>query len=383
MTSSIWTSEGYQNDVDNLIILTPKLKSAKVYFDEFPDVCYKSPYKYYLEIQFTGRVSNLSFSMEIVLEDGSVIDKNSFKTMSECQVDFNPIFDEKESREPYQLDLGPFLFYCCSYKFEGKRFRLSLSLNVNGQVTRKLYSPPFLIKAKKPTPNNKLGGKRKSIDQQDEMESDERESVSGENDSMLSTGEVSRSRHENDSNSRKKGNFKGKTKNSTKRQKKSVSIKVEGDTFDNTVDNNNNNNNSSTTGGSHDKLMVNNTLMDLQTKNCNGSDEFYGNNSDNMLTLPHIALLQKEGNLNQLPNLDHPVDHKEVTFSTIENDSQYWENFFSMENPWELVENPISECVRQYQCLLLEDRLVVLERILNACSVTEKQFILESIKSST
>jgi hypothetical protein len=64
--------------------------------------------------------------------------------------------------------LGPFQFNICSYKQEGKKFRLVLFVSDSEKTIAFTVSPPFLIRAKKPI--IRPGLKRKREEEEDEIE---------------------------------------------------------------------------------------------------------------------------------------------------------------------------------------------------------------------
>jgi hypothetical protein len=64
--------------------------------------------------------------------------------------------------------LGPFQFNICSYKQEGKKFRLVLFVSDSEKTIAFTVSPPFLIRAKKPI--IRPGLKRKRDEEEEEIE---------------------------------------------------------------------------------------------------------------------------------------------------------------------------------------------------------------------
>ncbi len=177
-----WTTEWFSQDgaaaQNNWTLSPPKFKfckKRKEYFtDKFDTIWYKAPYKYNALLHFTHGPSFekspfVQATMSITFEDGTPIDVNTddgLPSISRTESIFRAKPTSTANRE---VKLGPFQFNVCSYKYDGKRFRLVLNFDLvqseNGSDIKEseiqesntsfvrmctMVSPPFLIKAKKP-----------------------------------------------------------------------------------------------------------------------------------------------------------------------------------------------------------------------------------------
>lgn len=99
---------------------------------------------------------NVCCSIQVVYEDESRIKE---ECISKTETLFTPKDDE------FQAKIGPFQFTVCSYKHDGKRFRLKVVLVQNGKEIVSLLSPTLTIKAKKPIskPGTKKRKKEKEL----------------------------------------------------------------------------------------------------------------------------------------------------------------------------------------------------------------------------
>lgn len=99
---------------------------------------------------------NVTCSIQVVYEDETRIKE-------ECISKTETLFSFKE--DEYQAKIGPFQFTICSYKHDGKKFRLRVVLVQTGIEVVSLLSPTFIIKAKKPIskPGTKKRKKEKEV----------------------------------------------------------------------------------------------------------------------------------------------------------------------------------------------------------------------------
>jgi len=92
-----------------------------------------------------------SLYMEVVYEDGAKVVERDSISKNDSQMTLK--------EDEYQAKLGPFSFNICSYKHEGRKFRLHVHISQGGKRVVSLLSAPFTIKAKKPI--TKPGTKKK------------------------------------------------------------------------------------------------------------------------------------------------------------------------------------------------------------------------------
>jgi hypothetical protein len=155
-------------------------KKRKEFFsNEYEQVWYKSPYKYNMRMKMTSvypyHPGEFAAKLSLTHEDGSLI-----KCKGEAiSVSANPVLNSRkksgkknnvmefssdsDSEEEstgkasiptniHDIKFGPFQFNVCSYKCDGKKFRLMVHLYMKADNKKIccLSSPAFLIKAKKP-----------------------------------------------------------------------------------------------------------------------------------------------------------------------------------------------------------------------------------------
>lgn len=182
ISSNEWATEWFSNEgaaaQSNWTLNPPKFKfckKRKEYFtDKFDSIWYKAPYKYNALLHFTHgqgfeKSPFVQATMTITFEDGTPIDVNAddgLPSITRTESIFRAKPTETACRE---VKLGPFQFNVCSYKYDGKRFRLNLNFYLvqseNGSDIKEadlqesttsfvhicsMVSPAFLIKAKKP-----------------------------------------------------------------------------------------------------------------------------------------------------------------------------------------------------------------------------------------
>lgn len=174
-TSSGWIIQWFtdENKRPKWNIKTPTFKECKKrkeYFSStFSDVWYKAPFKYHCHIEVEGMNpdENILAYVDLNYEDGQkVVDNSATHTgvISKNEKYFIhhvPVLpNQKQSSE---VTIGPFQFHICSYKQDGRKFRMIVYL-LSSNPTKKdssgqqiancttccLISPPFTIRAKKP-----------------------------------------------------------------------------------------------------------------------------------------------------------------------------------------------------------------------------------------
>lgn len=166
-------------------------KKRKEFFsNEYEQIWYKSPYKYNMRMKVTSAVPCLSDTLitklNVTHEDGSVVKsktetisfsaptspkrKNGKKNASSSSDHSSDSESEEEmvQNKPktptchHEVKLGPFQFNVCSYKYDGKKFRLMIHLFHEDKEICCLTSPAFLIKAKKPIAKPGIKSKKRS-----------------------------------------------------------------------------------------------------------------------------------------------------------------------------------------------------------------------------
>ncbi|KAG2374373.1 hypothetical protein C9374_010943 [Naegleria lovaniensis] len=194
-------------------------KKRKEHFDKsFPDTWYKAPYKYHMHLEVANilREENVMAQIDLNYEDGQKVlsqqkTKESKKgKKKKKQDDKESGEEEKKSEEPvitnnesyfnYQstskstVTIGPFMYNICSYKQEGKKFRMvvylytinnttpyhpfqtqPVDMNNNAVLCCCLISPSFTIRAKKPIVKPGIKSKRKRGAEDDDSKSGDEE----------------------------------------------------------------------------------------------------------------------------------------------------------------------------------------------------------------
>jgi hypothetical protein len=180
----------------NYIIDQPQFKFCKkrkeFFSNEYEQIWYKSPYKYNMRMKVTSAVPCLSADLVTTIsishEDGSIVKckgdtitftapmsqkrrgskKNESSSSSESSDSEEEVNNQNKPQTPtchHEIKLGPFQFNVCSYKYDGKKFRLMIHLSTrSGQQVCSLTSPAFLIKAKKPIVKPGIKSKKRSHD---------------------------------------------------------------------------------------------------------------------------------------------------------------------------------------------------------------------------
>jgi hypothetical protein len=167
-----WLSTTLQQQRENWIVSTPKFKYCKkrkeFFTDDFTDTWYKSPYKYHMLLTTYNVPSEVSVKLNLIYEDGTKVEDESPVTITET------LTTKVKGTEEQQHVIGPFQFNVCSYKHEGRRFKVQICLMLEEVVIYQMNSPSFIIKAKKPI--SKPGLKNKKRKREDEEEEEEEES---------------------------------------------------------------------------------------------------------------------------------------------------------------------------------------------------------------
>eukprot|EP01080_Neovahlkampfia_damariscottae_P005670 gene5670-9491_t len=158
-----WSTEflSNSNPSKNWIFKTPQFKYCKkrkeFFSEEFNDVWYKAPYKYHMIMEAVNIPIDLKASLEVVYEDFSKIDiPEALSLMTQSCF--------KQGK----LCLEPFQFNVCSYKLDGRKFRLQIGIYSNDEVHElNLVSPAFTIKSKKPIskPGSQILKRKKKFDE--------------------------------------------------------------------------------------------------------------------------------------------------------------------------------------------------------------------------
>jgi hypothetical protein len=145
-------------------------KRKECFTPKFSEIWYKAPYKYnmYLEVDNMSPDENVLAKIDLKYESGQIIQDNTSKnegviTKNENYFVHHHIQPQHPQMRLYKSDvtLGPFQFNICSYKQDGRKFRMAIHLYIpfmpmlGGfhdavQTICILLSPPFIIRAKKP-----------------------------------------------------------------------------------------------------------------------------------------------------------------------------------------------------------------------------------------
>jgi len=183
-------------------------KKRKEHFDKsFPDTWYKAPYKYHMHLEIGNmlREENVMANIDLHYEDGQKVvnqkskegkkgkkKKKSSEGSEEATEDddkkTDPVITNNESYFNFQtaakstVTIGPFMYNICSYKQDGKKFRMVVHLYIltnstpyhpfqqqpqpadtasNAVLCCCLISPSFTIRAKKPIVKPGIKSKRK------------------------------------------------------------------------------------------------------------------------------------------------------------------------------------------------------------------------------
>lgn len=162
-TNTAWITQYLSTSDEKRTLSTPKFKYCKkrndTYSTNFEEIWYKTPYKYHLQFETKDEEE---VSLQLVHEDMSEIETSS--TLQPIEI--------LESSNKNQIVTIKFHFNVCSYKRDGRKFRLKIILHKSEKPFCCLISPPFVIKAKKPIIAK--GAKRKRILQQEENEGKKR-----------------------------------------------------------------------------------------------------------------------------------------------------------------------------------------------------------------
>eukprot|EP01080_Neovahlkampfia_damariscottae_P006321 gene6321-10328_t len=168
---SQWLSSTLQQQRESWIISTPKFKYCKkrkeFFTDDFTDTWYKSPYKYHMLLTTYNVPSEVSVKLTLIYEDGTKVEDENPVTITETTI------TKLKGTEEHQHVIGPFQFNVCSYKHEGRKFKVQVSLVLDEKIIYQMNSPSFIIKAKKPI--SKPGLKNKKRKREDETEEEEEE----------------------------------------------------------------------------------------------------------------------------------------------------------------------------------------------------------------
>lgn len=151
-------------------------KKRKEFFsEEFSEIWYKSPFKYHmhLEVENMSQDDYVLAYVDLHYEDGQkIVDHSASKTgvISKNEkyfVHHMPVLPSQKMRS--EVTIGPYTFNICSYKQDGRKFRMMVYLlkipnnrpaitsvdqlssqQIANYLITCLISPPFIIRAKKP-----------------------------------------------------------------------------------------------------------------------------------------------------------------------------------------------------------------------------------------
>jgi hypothetical protein len=138
MTEKNWNVKWNKEEIDINCPVFKEFKTKKDFFTEkIPEIMYKAPYKYHFKWNFEEKDCFLQF--KLVTENCLAIE-NETTTSASKEVFQNPLNEFKFS----------FHFNICSYKYNGERFRIHLSVSQKNEKILELFSNPFVIKSKKP-----------------------------------------------------------------------------------------------------------------------------------------------------------------------------------------------------------------------------------------
>jgi len=147
-----WLEGATKEQKEKWILGIPQFKYCKkrkeFFSEDFFDVWYKAPYKYHMRLtaKNLGDTSVMA-SLDVTYEDGQKINSKE-EVVSKTE----NYFVATSGKDEYEVKLGSFQFNVCSYKHDGRKFRLVVYLYVPGSdhPSCGMVSPPFTIKAKKP-----------------------------------------------------------------------------------------------------------------------------------------------------------------------------------------------------------------------------------------
>lgn len=196
-------------------------KKRKEFFsNEYDPIWYKSPYKYNMRMKVTSSknclTDDLFTRLVVTHDDGSAVkfkgetitfshgtqnyQQQTLAASSVVKSEENQANNSTETvtatptptvkrrtkqsapTRYHELKVGPFQFNVCSYKFDGKKFRLSihvfqkLSLSATNERQQQereicvLTSPAFLIKAKKPIAKPGIKSHKRSFDEMNQQQ---------------------------------------------------------------------------------------------------------------------------------------------------------------------------------------------------------------------
>lgn len=199
-TYASWSLQWVNNSKEHIWnVGNPQFKFCKkrkeFYSDDMPSVWYKAPYKYHMSLEVGNMDENepVTALLDLQFEDGQKVvysnksnAKRSKKTppSSTHELSSGVVSNNENtfthSGKKSEVTIGPFTFNCCSYKFDGRKFRLVLYLINQHGVCCYLYSSPILIRAKKPIVNkgsksktSGSGKKRKHSDSEEDTDSND------------------------------------------------------------------------------------------------------------------------------------------------------------------------------------------------------------------
>lgn len=153
-------------------ICTPKIKECKKkkdsYSDQFQSTLYKAPYKYHINVQSNGMKIEESVIVQISLnfENGDNIQHCETSVLSNGSREVKvQKFEKLSYADSSEVTVGPFQFNVCSFRQNGRKFRLVLHLFASPinmpTLVCSIISPPFKIRAKKPIKNPGTRRKRR------------------------------------------------------------------------------------------------------------------------------------------------------------------------------------------------------------------------------
>lgn len=152
-----WYEVGYRS---RWRVAAPKFKNCKAKVEEFDasfsNTWYKAPYKYHmlLDVDGVSPSDSITATLTLAFENGEVLPASAVKQNSAmfALAHFsNEDDDTRDEESRFQSTVGPFQFNVCSYKEEGRRFRMRIELrdDSNNKLIAVLISTIFVIRAKK------------------------------------------------------------------------------------------------------------------------------------------------------------------------------------------------------------------------------------------
>jgi hypothetical protein len=155
-----WTTQFFvpkEYEFDNPEIKYCK-KKKEFFTVELSKVWYKSPYKYNMKINGRNLEKNLFSSINLIYEDGTTV---SEETVSKTEINFS-----QKGENVSQVNFPTFHFNICSYKHEGKKFRIVVNIyHKKEEIICRLVSFPILIKAKKPISKPGIKGLKRKYEE--------------------------------------------------------------------------------------------------------------------------------------------------------------------------------------------------------------------------